>query len=206
MTNDVSSNHKAPFARTLLPAFLFMLVAVASFSLWAFGGKIFKSEISLYTGCAVVFLGLGGLALAPGSGFVGLQKIMKLCVAFAFGFILYAIIWSLAWFQFRNTFGEVIGSSLGLAAMLWMMKFILKKSFRDSFLATLAIVFLCHTIGYYTGELFNFALLGRGPIDLSSMIESKKTAATLSKLAWGVFYGLGLGTGLSLAVQRFRHT
>jgi len=167
----------------LIPSLLFAMVAVIAFCTWAFGGGVFKSETTLYSACAIVFLGLGGLALFPYSG---IQSRTKMAITFALGFALYSIIWTIAWFAFRNTFGEVLGSFAGLLAMMLVFKKMLKLS--TSLIVLVAIAFLWHTLGYYAGGYAH------------KIIPTPTTA----KLAWGAFYGLGMGLGLSQAIQLSR--
>src|SRR6056297_3355546 len=100
--------------RFIIRTGLFTIVAVASFCVWAFGRSVFSSEKMMYAGCAAILLGLGGLSLVPGSGLSGIKRVTNWSIAFAVAFTAYAVIWSIAWFIFRNTFGEIIGSTLGL--------------------------------------------------------------------------------------------
>ncbi len=167
----------------LVPSLLFAFVAVIAFCTWAFGGSIFKSETMLYTACSLVFLGLGGLALHPYSG---IQSRGKMAITFALGFAIYSVIWTIAWFAFRNHFGEVIGSFAGLMGMMLIFKKMLKLS--TSLIALVAIAFLWHTLGYYAGG-YAYKVI---------------PTATTAKLAWGAFYGLGMGLGLSQAIQLSR--
>lgn len=177
-----------PF-RIFLSAILFTLVAVASFSCWAFGGRLFHSELTLYTACAVVFLGLGGVALSPGLP-PGKGGIVRFSVVFAVSFLAYAFLWSTAWFLLPNTLGEVVGSTLGLIALVAIMKKALALDI--ALLSGVAIVFLMHTLGYYLGGFAYEALQGRGPYALN-LEAPLPTVRTLARLSWGIGYGLGLG-------------
>lgn len=174
----------------LIPSFLFSLVAVLAFCTWAFGGGFFNSEAMLYAACAAVFLGLGGLALFPYSG---IESRGRMAFSFAIGFIIYAVIWSVAWFTFRNTFGEILGSSLGLTGMMLVFKKSLKLS--TPLIVLIAIAFLWHTLGYYAGG-YAYKI-----IPASGLFTQ---GATVAKLAWGACYGLGMGLGISQAIQLSR--
>lgn len=187
--------------RVFLATILFTLVAVLSFCCWAFGGRFFGSEYSLYAGCAIVFFGLGGAALFPASG-LGKKSLFRFSLAFAASFLLYALVWSVCWFGLKNTFGEILGSALGLCLMIALFRKLSGLSRGQSLLTATAVAFLCHSIGYYLGDFLHAAFLGRGPMPLNEIIGDRKTAAIVSKLAWGVCYGLGFGLGLSLVLHR----
>ena len=58
----------------------------------------------MYAACAIIFLGLGGLALLPGAGHRDIRSRWSFCLRFALGFIAYSVIWSVLWFTFRDTF------------------------------------------------------------------------------------------------------
>jgi hypothetical protein len=189
--------------RYVFPTFLFTLVAVASFSLWALGTSIFPSEYALYAGCAVVFLGFGGLALTPGTIVSGAPARIRFAGLFAGGFVLYSILWSVCWFQFHNTFGEVLGSFLGLIPLIALLKRYFPE--RQSLWTGVAVAFLWHTLGYYFGGFAYAAFQGKGVLPLPLPFD-RETTVTLARLSWGLFYGLGLGFGLSLLLQRSRQS
>jgi len=179
---------------------LFTLVAVLSFSCWAWGGGVFGSEVAMYAACAVVFLFGGGLATWPIlSGTARFRWTYSLW--FAVGFILYSILWTAAWFVFRNTWGEVLGSSLGLIGLAWVLRRYANPD--HSILAVVAILFLFHSLGYYAGDFFHSALQGRGSLPLA-LPFAPATVGLLAKLAWGICYGLGLGWGLQAVLHPAR--
>lgn len=187
--------------RLLIPTGLFTLVTLLSFSMWAFGSRVFSSESSLYTMCAIVFLGLGGLALTPGSVVETRREAAGFCLRFALGFAAYAFLWSISWFTFRDTFGEVLGSFAGLLAIIAILRRETTRS--QSLLTATAVVFLWHTLGYYTGGLAYQALQGRGPLGVQLSFDAK-TISTLARLSWGLFFGIGFGLGLASVIQRPR--
>jgi len=178
---------------TLPPTLLFTLVALLSFSVWALGSRLYSSEIGMYTICALVFFGLGGLTLIPGSGIAGRKAVAGFCIRFALGFTGYAAIWTTAWFTFRNTFGEVIGSFLGLVILVAALR--RGVSSTHDFLTAVAVVFLWHTLGYYTGGLA-YQTLQNGGVFAVELPFDRATVVTLARFSWGLFYGLGLGYGL----------
>lgn len=185
--------------RLLIPTLLFTLTSLASFSIWALGSGLYSSEPGLYAFCAIVFLGFGGFSLTPGAGLSGAKTKAKLALRFAIGFAIYSLVWSVAWFTFRNTFGEVIGSFFGLIALVSVLRLGTPRE-AGGLLAAVALVFLWHTLGYYTGGLAYEALQNRGPGAVELPFE-RKTVVTLARLSWGLFYGLGLGYGLAALVQ-----
>lgn len=179
---------------------LFSLVAILSFSCWAWGGGIFPSELMMYAACALVFLLGGGMAMWPILGGPCRMR-WTYCLRFALGFILYSILWSAAWFVFRNTWGEILGSSLGVVGLT---SFLRRYTNRElSFVAVVALLFLFHSLGYYAGDSLHSALQGRGNLPLT-LPFAPAMVGVLSKLAWGVCYGLGLGWGLTQVLQPAR--
>lgn len=168
--------------RFLLPALGFAFVAIASFSVWAFGGKWLSSTTQLYSACAIVFLLFGGISLLPYSSSEGRKPLWKLVWAFPLSFLIFSILWCVGWFLFKSHFGEIMGSAFGIFAMVWLMKFII--GFNARLLEVAAVVFLFYTIGYYLGEKC-YAEIG----------------GLWGKLSWGAGFGLGMGAGLSYLVQ-----
>ncbi len=187
--------------RLILPTGLFTLVTLLSFSIWAFGSRIFNSEPSLYAMCALVFLGLGGLALTPGSILETKKDVAGFCIRFAVGFAAYAFLWSISWFTFRDTFGEILGSFLGLLTIIAILR--RETTSTRPLLTATAVVFLWHTLGYYTGGLTYQALQGRGQLGIQLPFEPN-SIVTLARLSWGLFFGLGFGIGLVSLIQRPR--
>ena len=168
--------------RYLIPTFFFSLVALISFSMWAFSGHVgVNSTTSLYLVCAGIFFILGGLSLIPYSGNKG-KPVWKLLWVFPLSFLLFALFWCIGWFTFRSHFGEIMGSAVGIVAMTAVIKRAL--SFDRSVIEAAAVVFLFFTMGYYLGE---FAY--------------KEWGGTVGKLGWGAGFGIGLGAGLSYLVQ-----
>jgi hypothetical protein len=186
-----------------LPTLLFTLVALASFATWALGSHFFSSEPAMYAACAVIFLGLGGLALSPGGNYPYAKSRLRFCVRFALGFVAYSFLWSLCWFTFRDTFGEVTGSFSGLLALIAILG--RERHAAGSLLTATAVVFLWHTLGYYTGGFTYMALQGRGPFGIEPFLEPK-SMVILARFSWGLFYGLGLGFGLTCLLQRSRQS
>lgn len=184
-----------------MKTFLFTLISLLSFTIWAFGSSIFSQEWQLYAGCAAVFLVGGGISLLPGSGYKTNRERTEFVLRFALGFLAYAVIWSVAWFTFRNTLGEIMGSFFGLIALVAVLG--KGKNFPGGFLSGVAVIFLWHTIGYYTGGYLYEILQDRGRFGIKLNAEPK-TVVHLARLAWGLGYGAGLGYGLSRWLQLSR--
>ncbi|MAS96592.1 MAG: hypothetical protein CMO55_25665 [Verrucomicrobiales bacterium] len=190
-------------ARIVIPASLFTVTSVLSFSIWAWGGKYFPSEVLLYSACAVVFLLFGGISLLPGSGISSFRKQATFSLRFAIGFISFSVLWIVFWFAFRNTFGEVLGSWLGILAMLLIFKPTPRRAL--PLIISTSIVFSWYTVGYYLGEMLYYSLQGKGttPVELAL---SNRSIVLVARLAWGVCFGLGMGTGLAHYTQISRQT
>lgn len=184
-----------------LATLLFTLVALASFATWALGSHFFPSEAAMYTMCALVFLSLGGPALVPAAGLANGRGRLGFCLRFAIGFIAYSLLWSVSWFTFRDTFGEVVGSFSGLLALAAILG--RGRHSSDSLLTATAILFLWHTLGYYTGGFAYKILQGRGPFGIEPFL-SRESTVILARFSWGLYYGLGLGAGLTALLQRSR--
>ncbi|MDF1810621.1 MAG: hypothetical protein P1V20_00335 [Verrucomicrobiales bacterium] len=168
--------------RYVLPVLAFTLVAVVSFSVWAFGGRVLNSTWSLYTSCAVVFLLLGGVALLPFSGGAGRKPLYRLLWLFPLSFTVYSICWTVGWLSFKNHFGEIVGSATGIIAMTAVIR--TKLPYSRTVLEASAVVFLFYTVGYYAGEMIY-----------------KEVGGLWGKLGWGTGFGAGLGAGLAYLVQ-----
>lgn len=188
-------------SQTIFATLAFTLVALLSFAVWAFGSALHTSETGMYALCAVVFFGLGGAALAPASGASGRRNLTGFSLRFSLGFLIYAFVWSVAWFAFRNTFGEVLGSFLGLLALVAVLRQGRSKK-QDLFTAT-AVVFFWYTLGYYLGGQSYEALQNRGALAIE-LPWDRATVVTLARFSWGLFYGLGLGFGLARMLQASR--
>lgn len=186
---------------TIFATLAFTLVALLSFAVWAIGSSWYTSEAGMYTLCAVVFFGLGGLALSPASGAKGKRNLIAFSLRFALGFLIYAFVWSVAWFAFRNTFGEVFGSFAGLMALVAVLR--QGTANTPDLLTATAVVFLWYTLGYYLGGQSYEALQNRGVLAIELPWE-RGTVVTLARFSWGLFYGLGLGWGLARMLQASR--
>ncbi len=172
--------------RYLIPTVCFTLVSLLSFGVWAFGRSLWQgSTTALYSGCAIVFVVLGGIALLPYSkgSFSSIRR--DILWVFPVAFIAYSALWCVGWFALKNHHGELLGSALGLLAMTSIFRLCLGWGQGGShILSPFAVVFLCYTLGYYAGE-YGYQAVGK----------------TAGKLCWGAGFGMGLGLGISHLIQ-----
>lgn len=186
----------------MISVVLFSLVAVLSFCVWAFGSSLFPSELTMYAGCAIVFLGLGGISFAPGRGW-SRKEATRFALAFAAGFLAYAAAWTTAWFLIGRTFGEITGSFLGLAAFACILG--RATRWNVSLVVATSVLFLFHTLGYYAGGFAYEALQNRGPAGVDLPL-SPAGVTLVARLSWGVGYGVGLGLGIDRVLYLSRQS
>ena len=171
----------------------FAIVSLAGFAVWALGGKWLYShggEVGLYLACSVVFIGLAGICLHPLVR--GERRLSRFYKGFVPAFLGYAIAWSLCWFALRFGAGEWLGSLAGCLVFAGVLKFALRGA-STAFLASVLVLFLTHSLGYFTGGFLYAHAPHWGPL-VSTM--SKSQVALTAKLLWGVAYGLGFGAGI----------
>jgi hypothetical protein len=174
----------------------FGLVSLAAFSVWAFAGKWFQrnSEMGLYGTSALVFVSLSGLLLHPlmrGPG-----AVVRFYIVFIPAFLAYAIVWCVAWFALRFGFGEWLGSLLGSVAFVGVMSCRMRNA--QGFVQTSLIVFALNSAGYFVGgKAMLWILRPEGSALFSGLSEA--SLLIVSKLAWGLLYGLGFGAAIGYA-------
>jgi hypothetical protein len=61
------------------------------------------------------------------------------------------------------------------------------------------VLFLANAAGYFAGEWAYHAILAMKEGHALGIVLERPTRALLSKTAWGLFYGLGFGTGIGFA-------
>ena len=175
----------------------FALVSLAAFSVWAFGGNLFRGssgEIWLYGACTLVFVALSGVLLHPlvrGPG-----SLVRFYGVFIPAFLGYAVVWCIAWFALRFGPGEWLGSLLGSIAFVGVISWRMHNVM--GFLKTSLVVFALHSLGYFVGGYSMHWLLGPGGSALFGGL-SKHSLGIVAKLAWGLLYGLGFGAGIGYA-------
>lgn len=197
----MSTQSVPPLWKDLLHAALgFSMVSIAAFSVWAFAAPLFRpigGELTMYAAIAAVFLGLTGLLLAPLAD--GMGRFYK---AFLPAFLLYAIVWCIAWFGLKGRTGEWVGAAAGCLVFTLVSMKILGNT-RGWLLAALAL-FILHTAGYFAGDwaMYDVWLSKENLKGLAK--PDKAQAALLGKLTWGMFYGLGFGAGIGCVFHRAR--
>ena len=88
----------SPGVSALRGALAFGAVSTLAYGIWAFG--LLPYGIGMYAAIAVVYLGLGGLALA---GLVAGQGVVpRVTALFAAAFLAYAVVWCVFWFGLRG--------------------------------------------------------------------------------------------------------
>jgi hypothetical protein len=152
----------------------FGVVSVIAYSIWAF--HLIPGDAALYSATVAVYIGLAGLALSRLVHPPGAWK--KFPLLFAIGFLLYAVFWCAFWFGLSGKFhADLWGAAVGLATMTWLFRSAFGS--RSAFLPLFAVLFTCHTLGYYTGDILYSSVRG-----------------TTGRLLWGAAHGLGFGAGL----------
>ncbi len=172
---------------------LFTLVALIAFSLWAFPLEFLQGSKKLYPAIAIVFI-LGGApsmlpAFRANNGKTGQTKYLLL---FWPAFMIFSAAWWFFWDLFLDHLGEVFGSFLGLLGLI----IVFRCGFRmtRSVWQLLGIAFTWYTVNYYLSEL--------------TYTETKSISAIwatpVSRLCWGLFFGLGMGAALSYITDSLR--
>jgi hypothetical protein len=174
----------------------FSVVSVAGFSVWAFGGRWLHRELMIFAACTIIFLGLSGLLLFKLLN--GQNRLLRFYKIFLPAFFFYAVAWSAAWFVLKFGLGEWLGSLLGsimfVAVAAWGF------GTHRSFAKACAVLFICHSAGYFLGGEFM-----RSVGQLSKTVElSKSTLTLVGMLGWGAIYGAGFGAGIGCTFHIFQ--
>jgi hypothetical protein len=179
----------------------FCIVSIAGFVPWAIFGRTLGQQIGeagMYVVCALVFIALAGLLLHPlimGRGSLG--RFYRL---FPIAFGAYSVAWILGWMTLRGHPGSVVGLLAGTAIMGWIFTRAFKAP--DALLAVIAVLFVANSIGYFVGGWVEGWLINLKEWNLPAPLSGRRAQVRTAMLAWGVFYGLGLGAGLGHAFHR----
>lgn len=152
----------------------FAILSTIAYGIWAF--QLLPYGPGMYAAIAVVYLGLGGLAL--GGLVAGRGAIPRVTALFALSFFAYALIWCAFWFGLRGKHhADLWGAAVGLAAMSALVR----RAFgaTEGALEAWAVLFACHTVGYTLGDELHAAFRG-----------------VSGRLLWGTAHGAGFGAGL----------
>ncbi len=161
----------------------FTIVSVLMFGLWAVAGRWLEQslgELLFYAVLAVGFMAGGGAVFKP--ILIG-RNLGRFYALFVGSFLIYAVIWTVCWFQYRAT-GEWLATVIGPAVMGGLIAWTFAAMSRLG--SCVVALILGHTIGYFLGSwLFAWEpLYNRGGM-----------------LLWGVTYGAGFGAGISYALH-----
>jgi hypothetical protein len=112
---------------------------------------------------------------------------------FAISFAAYAVAWIAGWMALGGHAGSVAGLLAGALAMAGVLVWLFGAPGR--FLAVVAALFGPTAVGYFLGGVVEGWLM-----EMSRDLGSSPLR-TVAMLSWGVFFGLGFGAGLGLAIQ-----
>jgi hypothetical protein len=157
----------------------FTIASLAAFGFWAFAGPgMYRTvgEGGLYAVCALLFIIVGALLLRP----LTALPLSRFAFLYAAAFAGYAVCWCAAWFLIKGRAGEWTGSLTGCVAFCMIVAAVL-ATWR-SLPKMVVILFAGNAAGYFLGSHVYYLL--------------RHEYSLLSKLAWGLFYGLGMGAAL----------
>lgn len=157
-------------------------VFAAGYSVWAF--RLIRESATQYAAIAAIIFCLGGAVMKLVAVRRGPVWGFPLC--FAIGFIVYAVLWSIAWFALRGRHqADLIGAVAGLAALTWLWQWAFGRA--QGFLVLFLVLLALHSAGYYLGGQLYAAVKG-----------------TNGRLLWGVAHGFGFGAGLGFVLWRLQ--
>lgn len=182
ITSDGRSFVLPTLRQTVLVGTLgFMIVGVAAFSLWAFGGKNLGralGPVGFYSLIALVLFGGGALVLKP--IIIG-RNLGRFAGAFALGFTLLSAAWIVGdQLRWPNRIGEFGGVAIG--SVLLALVLVGVYGAWPQLPRCIASLAMAHFVGYLIADRL-FAL------------EALKNQ--FGMLLWGFVYGAGLGLGVS---------
>lgn len=181
--NRAESNQIPRLSGFLLRSALgFTLVSLVVFATVAFGQRWMYRHLGLagaYGVWTLLFVGLGGWALS--SLAQGFTTRLRFFLTFGVAFLAYAVFWIAAYFSLGGRIGEWVGSLAGCVALGLVLAAAHKVW--DRFAKIALTLFLCHSAGYFFGELLHHWVVGK-----------------LGMMLWGLCYGFGFGMGLGWAL------
>lgn len=161
----------------------FCLVSLCVFATVAFAeGWMYRNLglLGAYLAWTVLFVVLSGAVF--GSIVVVRWRLPKFYLLFGLAFFAYAAGWVFAYFTLRNTAGELLGALAGSV----LMAVVFAAGFRSlrSAVKLSAILFVSNSLGYFLGSALH-----------------KSFGVPVGMLLWGVAYGLFFGAGIGAALH-----
>lgn len=178
----------------------FTIVSLAGFVPWAFFGKWFREpgrggELGMYLACAAVFLILSGALLHR--LILGRGSFIRFYAVFTPAFIIYSAAWIAAWMLIGGHLGSILGLLVGTGFMgLMLTQAFAAQAERGRVIAAL---FILNSLGYFIGGWVEGWLIELPKCEFFGVSLARPQQRLLAMMSWGLFYGLGLGTGLGLA-------
>ena len=165
----------------------FTLVSLCVFATVAYAERWMYQNLGLwgaYLTWTVLFIVLSGAVF--GSLVVGRWRLPKFFLLFGLAFFAYAVAWIVAYFVLRNTAGELVGALAGSG----LMALVFAGGFGSlgSTLKLSAVLFVSNCLGYFLGSALNETVGGQ-------------TGMLLWGVAYGLFFGAGMGAALQLVQQ-----
>lgn len=192
---SIVSGRVGVLAAMLCGAWRFALVSVAAFSVWAFAGGWLTQQAGeggLYAACALAFVVLAGLLLAP--LVQGPLRVRRCYLMFVPAFVAYALTWSACWFVWPSRVGEWSGAAGGSVLFVSITAWRLGcpwVHWRREVPLAIVVFFVAHLLGYLAGGWAMDVLAQTGQV-------------RAGMLAWGLCYGLGFGAGIGWVFERLQ--
>jgi hypothetical protein len=189
------AKERSVIGATLSGTWRFALVSILGFAPWALpniGGEIF-----LYIECLLAFLVFSEVFLV--ALVQGENRRKRFNRSFGPAFIAYAVVWSACWFALRSRAGEVAGLILGCSVFAWILG--KRLGSLNGLPLVILVLVLFHAIGYWMGG-YVFSLARKPPGIIADW--PKRDIWMLAKITWGLFYGLGFGSGIGYAFFKFQ--
>jgi hypothetical protein len=166
----------------------FGLVSLGVFATVAFAERWMYHNLGLsgaYLTWTVLFILLSGAVF--GQLAVVRWRLPRFYLLFGLAFLAYAAAWIVAYFTLRGVAGEWVGSFAGSVSMAIVIA--LGFGSLGSVLKLSALLFVSHSLGYFLGSALNNSLGG-------------KPGMLLWGVAYGLFFGAGIGAALQLVQQQ----
>ena len=199
--NINETENRGRFYWAIAGALRYALVSVLAFGFWASADRRTYRQIGeggIYGGCLLIFILASVVWLRPLAPPTH-RSIGRFSARFGLVMLLYAIAWCAGWFIIKGKPGEWCGSLAGSFALGYGIVRLFGNG-KNGLVVSL-LIFALHSGGYFLGDLV-FSATTRGAW-APTMAEhlGKPMAAIVTKLLWGLWYGLGMGAGLGIAFR-----